>query len=338
MSSKYTTVEKLGFCERPDNILWSYEQDQFASRASSGQTFFEFPVFGCDSAPKSIFEESLRAARLISAKHKAPTLLLSGGVDSEMVLLSFYLQKLPLKVVIVDYDGMNEHDIRGARELCQKLGVSYQVKEFNLFAFWENDMESLAKKVHCTSPQVAALCQIVSEIDGYVIVGDGDSSIKGLDKRFFESKSENWALARWMLQENHEGCPRFFQYTKELEASWYFEPLVEQFVAAGTWEFFDFRNFIYLKPFIAHKYFGSKLRPKFNGFENIKQCEDFRQKLIQMIGPVAELHWSYEDAKKWAVQPQPPGRLVPLHNSELTNLEKKELAQNGNKTHLIWMD
>lgn len=334
MTSSRALVEKLGFAEYAENIWWSYDQEEFALRTSPDQVYLEHPVFNCKNPPGNLRDESLRAAKIISERHRRPVILFSGGVDSEIALLSFHIQKIPVEVVILDYNGFNEHDIFRAKALCQKLGIGYRIKTFDVFHFWENDLQAVAEKIHCASPQVATICVATNDIDGYLIAGDGDSSLRGLDRRFFETKSETWALARWMLLNGREGCPRFFQYTKELEASWYFEPLVEQFVS-GVWEFFDFKSIMYLKPFIAHKYFGCDLRPKLTGFENIHQSEDYRQKLMALLSPVYDLSWTYENARKWALQKTQSHKWVPLEQGGLASLELNALRHNGTKRHLI---
>jgi hypothetical protein len=327
-------IRKLGFADDPQNIFWSYDQEEFSFRKNSQQTYIEYPTYGAKK-PGSIFTESLNAAKLIAEKNHRPLVLLSGGLDSEVVALSFHLQKIPFDVLIFDYEGENEHDIHRAKAFCQKLGIPYKVKSLNILKFWENDLEDVAKKVHSTSPQMAALCWMVTQLDEYVVVGDGDSSLRAYEYSFFEHKSERWPLARWMLMHEKEGCPRFFQYTKELESSLYFEPMVEQFVN-GTWVFFNFKNLIYLKPFIMNKYFECELRPKLNGFENFEICESYREALTRKLGPMTELSWTYENARKWVEKPTPPSKLLPLEECQFSEGIKAALRRNGTTQHLIW--
>jgi hypothetical protein len=329
-------VAKLGFAETPDNIWWSYDENEFSFRQNDSQIYFERPVFGVRGR-KSLREECLRAARLISERHKRPVILYSGGIDSEVVLLSFYLQKLPFEVVIVDFDGKNRLDTDRARKFCESHGIAYRLISRDVLKFWENDMHEMAKLIHCTSPQVMALNWIVTQLDGYVICGDGDSQLMRSRRRFFDTKSELWAMPRWMLQNNKEGCPRFFQYTAELEASVYFEPLVEQFVADACY-FFEFRKFMYLKPFIFHQYFGCGLREKLNGFEGIPLGEDYRRKLENMLPVMNDLSCEYGVLRSSAVQVAPLRKWVRLEESPLPEDERRGLCQIGNKDHLLWLE
>lgn len=330
-------VESLGFAETPENIYWSYDGEEFSLRRDSAQIYLERPAYRAPQKLGSLREESFAAARLISEKHPRPVLLYSGGIDSEAVLLSFHLQKLPLEVVIIDYQGLNEHDIHRARKFCEKIGVAYKTITRDIHKFWENDLESLAQRIHCPSPQIAALCWVTTELDGYVIVGDGDSSLMRSHREFFEIKSEKWALARWMLLNRKEGCPRYFQYTSALEASTYFDPLVEGFVN-GAWEFFEFRKFMYLKPFLFYHHFGCGLRPKITGFENISACDEYRRGLSNLISPVQHIVWTYENARRWACQAQPPQKWLPLKDSAVAKEEMAGLSQDGIRDYLIWTD
>lgn len=331
-------IEKLGFAERPENIRWSYDDREFSLRADPSEVYLEHPPSGLPTRPGSVREESFRAARLISEKHGKPVILYSGGIDSEAVLLSFYLQKLPFEVVIIDYLGFNDHDTNRARAFCEKLGVPFRLFACDVFGFWEDDLQDMAKKIHCTSPQVAALCWVVTQLDGYVIVGDGDSHLRRAGQRFFETKSERWALARWMMLQEKEGCPRFFQYTNALEASLLFEPMVEQFISSEMWDFLDFRKFMYLKPFLFHHRFGCELRPKWTGFERIEQCEFYRQGLSALLGASYDVSWSYDEGRRWALASTPPSRWVPIRESNLDKTEKNELSPNATSKHLIWTD
>lgn len=330
-------VERLGFAEKAENILWSYGDEEFSLRKSPDQIYLEYPAHGCDHSPGSIREECFRAARLISERGDRPLILYSGGIDSEAVLLSFHLQKLPFSVGIIDYNGLNDHDTIVARSFCDRLGVPYRVITRDLMWFWENEMEGLAKKVHCASPQVAALCWVVSQLDEFVVVGDGDSSLMRSHLNFFETKSERWALARWMLLNQKAGCPRFYQYTASLEASFLFEPIVEQFVARA-WDFFEFRKFMYLKPFIFHKHFGCELRPKWTGFEQIDAYETYRKKLESMIRPTQSISWEFFDARKWALQKQPSQEWMRLDDCAMPDSEKSSLSQGERRHHLLWTE
>lgn len=328
-------VDKLGFAETPEQIFWSYDDMPFSLRTKSDQVYIEKPVSGLPVKPQTIKDEAFLAARKISDKFSKPTILYSGGIDSEAVILSFFLQKLPFNVVVVDYNGLNAHDITTAKKFCDSLGIAYTVLQRDVLSFWENDLESLALKINCTSPQIAAHCWIAGQIDEYLIFGDGDSSLMRAHKYFFETKSEKWALARWMLHHEKSGCPRFFQYTAGLEASVYFEPLVEQFVD-GAWQFFEFRKFMYLKPFIYHKYFGCNLRTKFSGFENMAICEDYRKKLSSMMSEPHYLSWSYANARRWALEKEPVLKLSHLQQSLIPELEKEGLNPYRFGTYRLW--
>lgn len=333
MSSGRLLVEKLGFAVSAEQIYWAYDGQEFTHRTSPTQTFTERPVFGCLQKPNSIKEEGFRAARLISEKHKVPCLMLSGGIDSEVMALNFFLQGLPFKVVILDYNGQNEHDIFRAKKFCDNLGIKYSLLRFDVLKFWENDLQQLAAQANTSSPQIAALCYAVSQIDEPVIVGDGEPSLRGYDKKFFDSKCERWALARWMHLIEKPGCPRFYQFTPELESSYYFDPVVEQFVG-GAWEFFDFKNLIYLKPFLMNKYYNCELRPKLNGFELLKPCEDYRNLLKKSIVET-QLSWTYEDARNWVFRANPPLNTISVQDSDLNPKEKEALLQNDIHRHVI---
>ncbi|HRO68452.1 MAG TPA: hypothetical protein PL182_12855 [Pseudobdellovibrionaceae bacterium] len=334
-------IEALGFAEHPDRVWWAYGDEEFSLRRDPSQVYLERPAYGCRGAIGTLREESFRAARMISERHGKPILLYSGGIDSEAILLSFHLQKLPYEVVIFDFGGINREDADKAMAFCGKLGAKARFLTLDIRRFWENDLESVAKSIHCTSPQIAALCWGISKLDEYVVVGDGDSSLIRAGQYFFEMKSERWALARWMMSQGKSGCPRFYQYTAELEASIYFDPLVEQFVQEEMSHFLGFRKIRYLKPFVFHRHFDCRLREKRTGFESVEEDEtyrNYRRALIAMLGLPHEISWTYDHARNWATASQAPRAWVPLEASPYPERDKESLSQIGSGVHSQWVE
>ena len=77
-----------------------------------------------------------------------PSILFSGGVDSEIVLRSYLKIGANPKVYIIRYENdYNIYDVSYAITICSLLNVEYTIIDFNLKKFYENDAEKISKGI-----------------------------------------------------------------------------------------------------------------------------------------------------------------------------------------------
>lgn len=170
---------------------------------------------------QSFSAECIRAALdiQIMARGKNIYITLSGGVDSECVLRSFIMAKVPIKVAILKFkDDLNWHDVDPAITICNQLKVNYTLIEIDIFEF-------LAKEIHLryaadyklSSPMIAShlwLAEyIIENLQGFPIFsGDFARIRRPTNTQLRLPKAESVQLGEYVI------CPE----------EWYFASLANQ--------------------------------------------------------------------------------------------------------------
>ena len=136
-------------------------------------------------------------------------LLFSGGIDSEVVLRVYTILKLPINVHIFKYENdLNIREFTQATKICQELGITPHVRNFNVKKFFENDAESIFKKVYCNSSGWLPHMKMTEELDGIPVFGSGDPYWKRL--------STDWTRPSEWLFEIDEGAKAWSIYHKTI--------------------------------------------------------------------------------------------------------------------------
>jgi hypothetical protein len=240
----------------------------------------------CEEKVQSFGLECQNTARKIKENGSGKiTVLFSGGIDSEVALLSFHQAKIEVTASIMRFnDGLNAHDISYALKTCEALGIKYKFFDLDIKKFWENSLLDFATPVYCLSPQLAATMWLVDQVDEYPVIGSGECLI---ERKFpFGSWNlyEKERIAAWyrhFIIRNRPGCPGFFQYTPELMLSYLTDPLVTSKTAK---KFSRINSSKVFKNEMYSQYFKLETRPKFTGFEKL-QVEDayYRKKLYDLF-------------------------------------------------------
>jgi len=135
-----------------DNWLrWYYDDVEYGSKVDP-YSKFEMKLSNVINRPiKPYYEELLENAKLIRDTFSGPLdLLFSGGVDGEVVLRTYMDLKIPINVYIFKYENnYNRREYEHAIRICTELNVKHTVVDFNLEKFFENEAESIFKKVWC---------------------------------------------------------------------------------------------------------------------------------------------------------------------------------------------
>lgn len=155
------------------------------------------------------------------AKLDVPLFLgLSGGMDSEYVLLSFYRNKIPIKPIIVKTNG-NSYETSYAFFICKKLGIQPIVLTLNdqhYLAIFENLIVKRLNGVGIyTVPSILA-SNVAKNHNGILITGnhlieDGDVC--------WNIDCSEWDFYTQVL--SNENDINFFSYTPEMSYSMFKE-------------------------------------------------------------------------------------------------------------------
>lgn len=156
--------------------------------------------FACNYSPsdKTFKEEAILACKSIIEHYPnfKPTLLFSGGADSEIILRSFLELKVKPNVYIYRYENdYNIYDVSYAVVICSMLDVEYKLIDFNLSKFYENDAERLSELAQIDRPRALPYCKFIENTDGLPILGSSDLTIFREDSDY--SKAGQWIIRCW---------------------------------------------------------------------------------------------------------------------------------------------
>ncbi len=197
--------------------------------------------------------------------------LMSGGMDSEVVARSFRDQGIPFEAIIFQFEGQDNYDIHYAINFCKYNDINFKLVSFdqNKFAvgqFWE-------MTDHLQSPQAFVAFDIErwSRAGGYAVFGNGDVHLEYKRGGFYSTESASYALPWvWQNENSLEGCYRFFKARSELQLAFLSHPKLE--VWKSLCHEMGFEDSRWWKQWIFKEYWpGMLTRPKRTGFEIINK-------------------------------------------------------------------
>ena len=158
---------------------WSYGNLKSFSRQPNDLKFkTNFGTFNC--LPMS-FKEELKLAAATSIDYYPnlkPSILFSGGVDSEIMLRSYLDIGVKPDVYIFRYENdYNICDVSYAVTICSMLDLKYNLIDFNLQKFYENDAENISELAQIDRPNALPYCKFLEMIDGLPIMGASDLTL-----------------------------------------------------------------------------------------------------------------------------------------------------------------
>ena len=185
---------------------WNYGTGEMFGRQTSNDTFNTY--YGKSSSPVLSFkEEMLKAARSTLDHYPGlrPSVFLSGGVDSEMILKSYIEIGSDPEVFIVRYENdYNLYDVSYAITICSMLGIEYNLIDFNLQKFYETDAERVSVEAQICRPRMLPHLKFTENIDGLVIVGHSDMAWYRADEDY--AVNSHWFVRDY---EHDIGCDKY---------------------------------------------------------------------------------------------------------------------------------
>lgn len=246
----------------------------------------------CLREPYPFREECIATAKIIGESTDLKIyVLLSGGIDSEVVVRSFMANDIPITCVTGIYDnGINEHDIKRTFDFCKKYDLNHETFSINVEDFWRKNLLEYADRTYCITPQASVVMWLADQVDGYVVLGNGDGCY-GHGKLAEKEKIVGWY--RHYMATNKHGSPGFFQYTPELMLSFINEvqPLLD---TREYYQRYD-ENGAYhgleqdLKQEIYHKHWPELIkRDSQHGFEKIMVVDAKYRQILKDRYPGAD--------------------------------------------------
>jgi len=177
----------------------------------------------------SFKEELIIAAKstMETFPNSRPTVMFSGGADSEVVLRTYLSIGANPRVCIVRYeDDYNLYDISYAITICSMLDVEFEIIDFNLQKFYENEAERISEIAQIDRPRALVYCKFLEMIEDMPVIGEGDPYWVRLDDDY--SRKGNWIYResetfigwyKYASYLNKPTIPQFFKWTPELVLS-----------------------------------------------------------------------------------------------------------------------
>lgn len=200
---------------------WQYgEGDLFGRQPDSQQFKTNFEKM--TRPVKSFKEELLLAAQSTLDCHPnlKPNIFFSGGVDSEIMLRSYLGIGCKPKVTIMRYENdYNLYDVSYAVTVCSMLDVEYDLIDFNLSKFYENDAERISELAQIDRPRALPYCKFIEEADGFPILGASDLTLHRTTPDYIQDEKGNWVIVCW---EHDIGWSKFARsINKPAVAEWF---------------------------------------------------------------------------------------------------------------------
>lgn len=205
---------------------WNYGDESNFGRQS---TNLEFKTSYACNYNKIIlpFKDELHNAAKSTLDHYpglTPCIFFSGGVDSEIMLRAYLEIGANPIVYIVRYEkDYNLYDVSHAVTICNILNVNYNIIDFQLQKFYEQDAELVSEQSQIDRPRALPYCKFIEMIDGLPILGEGDPYWVRLNDDY--SIQGNWRLReletfigwnKYALHINKPAVVQFFKWTPGL--------------------------------------------------------------------------------------------------------------------------
>ncbi len=162
-------------------------------------------------------DAALLTVDYITKHYPAPyTLFLSGGIDSQAMLYSWYLSKVPFNTFSGVYNfDLNSHDLENLKLFSSQFNIDINFVHFDLFNFLKNEYSEYALNYRCGSPHICTYMKMSEMVSSGTCIFSGNFI---LDPRIFIDRN-NWGLYKFAKKTNKPLVGFFFSETEELAYS-----------------------------------------------------------------------------------------------------------------------
>jgi hypothetical protein len=263
-----------------ENFIYGYDSEKLNLR-SSDNSIFHCYYSKAKYLPISFKEECIKTCHKIAdvAEHlgRTPIVLLSGGLDSEVVIRSFLESGRKFKTVSHRFENnLNKHEIDYVIKLGESKNIDVNFLDLSVIE-WLGSDESLkmAEISKCAYSEMLPTMKLMHEVyfnlNGLPILGNGDfyATIENNQWKYIEFEYIV-AWMRYCVEMQIISSVNFFQQTPELTLSMALDPIIVSAIREN-YEL-NLRSAKYL---VYKKYWKDiELRKKYNGAELIQTVCD----------------------------------------------------------------
>jgi hypothetical protein len=223
---------------------WNYDSVPLVRQ--TGNQKFSTTFSPSEISVGSFKEEMKKAARSTMDLYPdlKPSILFSGGLDSEIMLRSYLDIGAKPNVYIFRYENdYNIYDVSYAITICSILNVEYKIIDFSLKKFYENDAERCSELSQIDRPRALPYCKFLEMIDGLPLLGASDlAAIRFSDD--YSSKGD-WNIRCW---EHDIGWSKFI---REID-----KPAIAEWFKWTPGLVSSFLNLRWFKDLVSDKFYG----------------------------------------------------------------------------------
>ncbi len=273
---------------RNNAFEFGYNRTPFSLRKSTEDRYF-LRFAPCTDQPGNFRDECLRAAREIYATIKRPpSILMSGGVDSEVVAESFRVQGIPFRAIIFKFEkNLNQHDVEWAIKYVQDHKVNFEIIPFDIVRFYKSEeIKHLAQITLCPYPMLITQAKMVDFLQArgdFALGGGSDPRYRYINNQwlYFTEEYEDCAK-RLQIIKGFSAQVSFFLWRSEIFYAHASDPFIEKIFSVKNPE----KTFSYqYKHEFLKQHFNVKSREKFRGYEKFTDLhQNTTQNLIKLLG------------------------------------------------------
>lgn len=243
--------------------------------------------------PGTFREEVAATAKLLSDQAKAlnrtPVVLLSGGMDSEVVVKGFIDAGVPFETATFRFkNGLNSHELRFVEMFLIRHGLKSNYLDIDALTWIKEDEASrLFRESYCTSCGMISHMKLMNHVwenGGMPILGNGDVYLENLEGTW-KYVELDYMLA-WFRHAIHNGILGgigFFQHTAEVTLAMLREPKIERLgMNKDPYATKLYQTSRFIKYDIYRKHYPDlAIRPKFGGQEMV--LKEFKARTMELL-------------------------------------------------------
>lgn len=279
----YKNHFQFGYKDKKAFELRTHPQDQF------------YAVYGSIETPLTNWQDAnqLAARKIYDQKAGDITILLSGGVDSEICVRSFYDQKLPFKTVSLRYEGgVNQSELVHVERLKSEIAIKHEYVDLDLESYWSSDkFYEIVESIQCVSPILASHLWLADKVGGTPVIAQGEALLRKKIPIDYVPGVSPYTASEWLLEESEMFCtlysyfivnqkpgiPGFFQFLPEQTNAFLFHnPYLTKLINNQIPGKLSTRS---SKNLMSYQFYPDlKPREKLTGFESIMDLQILKRK------------------------------------------------------------
>lgn len=202
-------------------LSWSFNDVPFGLRKNKNDVYkFKINPLKVSEPVKSYKEELYNNARLMRDYYVGKfDVLLSGGIDSEIVVRTFKDLMIPHNTYIFKYENnINYKDVTSAIDIATSLNIPYKIIDFNLEKFFNTDAYDIFQKSGCIRAGRLPHLKFFDYLDNIPIMGDAEPYwLRILENDY--SKKSDWIFP--FNESNHNASMYLHSIDRANVCDWY---------------------------------------------------------------------------------------------------------------------